>query len=76
MANADGRTYVVRVRAWREDGTWHVSSTGAQGSGILRSMVGANGLAFVPGGAGESRRAKQVEFLLLREDLRRTLIAA
>ena len=51
VANADGRTYVVRVRAWREDGTWHISSTGAQGSGILRSMVGANGLAFVPGGA-------------------------
>lgn len=42
VANSDGRTYVVRVRAWREGETWHVSSTGAQGSGILRSMVGAN----------------------------------
>ena len=29
----DGRIYVVRVRAWREDGTWHISSTGAQGLG-------------------------------------------
>ncbi len=69
VANADGRTYVVRVRAWREDGTWHVSSTGAQGSGILRSMVGANGLAFVPGGARGVHAGEEIEFLLQREDL-------
>jgi molybdopterin molybdotransferase len=69
VANADGRTYVVRVRAWREDGMWHLSSTGAQGSGILRSMVGANGLAFVPGGVRGIKAGEQVEFLLLREDL-------
>jgi molybdopterin molybdotransferase len=69
VANSDGRVYVVRVRAWREDGTWHVSSTGAQGSGILRSMVGANGLAFVPGGPRGVRAGEGVEFLLLREDL-------
>jgi molybdopterin molybdotransferase len=69
VANTDGRTYVVRVRAWREDGTWHASSTGAQGSGILRSMVGANGLAFVPGGARGVKAGETVEFLLLREDL-------
>jgi len=69
VANTDGRTYVVRVRAWREDGTWHISSTGAQGSGILRSMVGANGLAFIPGGSRGARSGEEVEFLLLREDL-------
>ncbi|MFH0917248.1 MAG: gephyrin-like molybdotransferase Glp [bacterium] len=69
VANADGRVYVVRVRAWREDGSWHVSSTGAQGSGILRSLVGANGLAFVPGGPRGVRAGEEVEFLLLREDL-------
>jgi molybdopterin molybdotransferase len=69
VANSDGRVYVLRVRAWREDGTWHVSSTGAQGSGILRSMVGANGLAFVPGGPRGVRAGEGVEFLLLREDL-------
>jgi molybdopterin molybdotransferase len=69
VANADGRTYVVRARAWREDGTWHVSSTGAQGSGILRSMVGANGLAFIPGGPRGVKAGEEVEFLVLREDL-------
>lgn len=69
VSNADGRTYVVRVRAWREDGTWHISSTGAQGSAILRSMVGANGLAFIPGGSRGVRAGEEVDFLLLREDL-------
>jgi molybdopterin molybdotransferase len=69
VSNTDGRMYVVRVRAWREDGEWHVSSTGPQGSGILRSMVGANGLAFVPGGSRGVRSGEKVEFLLLREDL-------
>jgi len=69
VTNTDGRTYVVRVRAWREDGLWHVSSTGAQGSGILRSMVEANGLVFVPGGPRGVRAGEEVEFLLLREDL-------
>lgn len=69
ISNPDGRVYVVRVRAWREDGSWHLSSTGAQGSGILKSMVGANGLAFVQGGARGVRAGEQVEFLLLREDL-------
>ncbi len=69
IANSDGRVFVVRVRAWRENGVWHVSSTGAQGSGILRSMVGANGLAFIPGGPRGVRAGEEVEFLLLREDL-------
>jgi molybdopterin molybdotransferase len=67
--NRDGRVYLVRVRAWREDGVWHVSSTGAQGSDILRSMVGANGLALIPGGSRGVRAGEEVEFLLLREDL-------
>jgi molybdopterin molybdotransferase len=69
IVNKDGRMYVVRVRAWREDEAWHVSSTGPQGSGMLRSMVGANGLAFVPGGPKGVRAGQAVDFLLLREDL-------
>ncbi|MCL5735472.1 MAG: molybdopterin molybdotransferase MoeA [Actinobacteria bacterium] len=66
---SDSRTYVVRVRAWRENEIWHVSSTGPQGSGMLRSMVGANGLAFVPGGPQGVRAGDEVDFLLLREDM-------
>jgi molybdopterin molybdotransferase len=69
VVSGDGRTYVVRVRAWRVDGVWHVSSTGAQGSGMLRSMVGANGLALIHGGPRGARAGEEVDFLLLREDL-------
>jgi molybdopterin molybdotransferase len=66
---SDARIYVVRVRAWREDEVWHISSTGPQGSGMIRSMVGANGLAFIPGGPQGVRAGDEVDFLLLREDL-------
>ena len=69
VAASDSRTYVVRVRAWREDEKWHASSTGPQGSGMLRSMVGANGLVLVPGGPRGVRAGEEVDFLLLREDL-------
>lgn len=69
VSNSDGRMYVVRVRAWREGSVWHASSTGAQGSGMIRSMVGANGLAFIPGGPRGVRAGEEVEFLLLHEDL-------
>jgi molybdopterin molybdotransferase len=69
VSNDDGRTYVVRVRAWREGSVWHASSTGAQGSGMLRSMVGANGLVFIPGGPRGVKAGEEVDFLLLREDL-------
>ena len=69
VSATDNRTYVVRVRAWREDEIWHVSSTGPQGSGMLRSMVGANGLALVPGGPKGVRAGEEVDFLLLREDM-------
>jgi molybdopterin molybdotransferase len=69
LASSDERVYVVRVRAWREGNDWRVSSTGAQGSGLLRSMVGANGLIFVPGGPRGVKAGEKVDFLLLREDL-------
>lgn len=38
----------VRVRLRREAGVWHAVPTGEQGSGILRSVVEADGLAEVP----------------------------
>ncbi len=37
-----GRTEFVRGIAYRRDDGWHVRTTGAQGSGILRSMSEAN----------------------------------
>ena len=38
----------LRVKLRRVDGTWHAELTGDQSSGILRSLVEADGLAEVP----------------------------
>jgi molybdopterin molybdotransferase len=38
----------LRVRLWREGSTWQAGPTGAQGSGILRSVIDADGLAEIP----------------------------
>ncbi len=44
------RTEVRRCRLERGNDGWTFTTTGPQGSGILRSMVLADGLAFVPAG--------------------------
>lgn len=43
-----GRLHYVRVRVEKRDGEYRASSTGPQGSGILKSMSLANGLAIIP----------------------------
>jgi molybdopterin molybdotransferase len=53
-----GRTEARRCRLTHEDGRMRFTTTGPQGSGILSSMAGAEGLFFVPpryagGDAGE-----------------------
>ncbi len=45
-----GRRGFVRVVVTRHGGRYHARHTGGQGSGILTSMVRANGLAIVPEG--------------------------
>ncbi len=42
-----GRREFIRVRLRCDDDGWHGSTTGPQGSGFLRSMVGANGMMIV-----------------------------
>jgi molybdopterin molybdotransferase len=66
--NRFGRVHVMRVRAWREDGLWKVSSTGPQGSGVLRSMVNANGLVFIPADAEGLKAGAMVDLMLIREE--------
>lgn len=48
LVSAAHKTEFVRVLLHRSDGVWHARSTGAQGSGILRSVVDADGLAEIP----------------------------
>ncbi len=46
--NSDGRRVFARVAVARRGHQYHASLTGPQGSGILTSMVRANGLAVIP----------------------------
>jgi molybdopterin molybdotransferase len=48
IPHKDDRRHFVRVRLVWEDGEYHAYLTGAQGSGILSSMVKANALAIIP----------------------------
>jgi molybdopterin molybdotransferase len=48
IAGKDDRRHYVRVRVERQPDGYHAALTGAQGSGILNSMVQANGLAIIP----------------------------
>ena len=48
IAHKDERRHFVRVQLRWEQGEYHAYLTGAQGSGILSSMVKANALAIIP----------------------------
>ncbi len=50
VARTKERTEARRCRLFHTDGGWTFTTTGPQGSGILRSMALADGLAFVPSG--------------------------
>ena len=43
-----GRAEAIRVRLAAGTGGWEIEPTGAQGSHVLTSMIGADGLAFAP----------------------------
>lgn len=59
------REQAVRVRLSARDDGWHASTTGAQGSHVLTSMLGAEGLAMIPRGEGEAAPGTQVAVQLL-----------
>jgi molybdopterin molybdotransferase len=46
--NSDGRRCYYRAWVEYRDGAWHARLTGPQGSGILTSMMLANGLVIIP----------------------------
>ncbi|MGH8933408.1 MAG: molybdopterin molybdotransferase MoeA [Egibacteraceae bacterium] len=55
----------LRVMLSREGDVWHAKSTGAQGSGILRSAVLADGLAEIPAGVTHVEAGERVVVHLL-----------
>lgn len=60
-----GRLHFVRVRLVHEDGQYYASSTGPQGSGILKSMVLADGLALVPPEASFIKAGERIKVHLI-----------
>ena len=48
VARKDGRRHYLRVRLRETDAGYEATLTGDQGSGILTSLVQADGLAFIP----------------------------
>jgi len=48
IKHKDDRRHYVRVRVEEQEGRYQACLTGEQGSGILSSMVEANGLAIIP----------------------------
>ena len=58
------RVEARRCRLERRDGEWTFSTTGPQGSAILRSMALADGLVFVPPGFAGGEAARLMVMLL------------
>jgi len=62
-----GRRHFMRVMVEKRDGQYYARTTGGQGSGVLTSMVKANGLAVIPEGvrlvkAGESVTVQMLDW--------------
>ncbi len=61
----DRRQY-LRVRVTRKDGTFVARLTGEQGSGVLTSMLGADGLMLVPEGMAEVKSGARLQTMMLQ----------
>jgi molybdopterin molybdotransferase len=60
-----GRAHAVRCRLRLQDDGWHARLTGPQGSHVLSSMLGAEGLAIVPSSSEGVAAGERVEVELL-----------
>lgn len=60
-----GRKQFIRVRLTEREGRYYASRTGAQGSGILRSMSLASGLAMTHEDQSLLREGEEVDVMLL-----------
>jgi molybdopterin molybdotransferase len=60
-----GRTHAVRCRLELRDDGWHARTTGPQGSHLLTSMLGADGLGIVPSASAGLAAGERIEVELL-----------
>jgi molybdopterin molybdotransferase len=65
VADNDGRRLFARVLVTKRGGQYYASVTGPQGSGILTSMIRANGLAVIPEGSKGVKAGDMVEVQML-----------
>ena len=65
IKSTDARRVFARVVVTRRDGQYHASVTGPQGSGMLTSMVKANGLAVIPENSSGAKAGDMVEVQML-----------
>ncbi len=65
VRRSPGRDQALRVRLRSDGDGWHAATTGAQGSHVLTSMLGAGALALIPRGEGELAAGERVEVELL-----------
>lgn len=68
IAHKDDRRHFARVRLVWEDGQYRAHLTGAQGSGILSSMVKANALAIIPEEWERADAGSRVQVMVLDHD--------
>ncbi len=64
-AKAPGRAHAVRCRLQLSEEGWRAEPTGAQGSHVLTSMLGADALAIIPAQSGSVAAGERVEIELL-----------
>lgn len=67
IVRKDGRRHYLRVRLRETPEGWKATLTGDQGSGILSSLVQADGLAVIPEDMDHLPAGAEVRVLLLRE---------
>jgi len=63
-----GRVHFLRVRVTVENGVYRATSSGDQNTGILKTMVLANGLALLPEDKSLFRAGEEIEVHLLERD--------
>ena len=68
-----GARHFIRARVDYKNGNYTVTSTGNQGSGILKSMVRANGLIILPENTTSVKKGEEVAVQLLDASLNKCL---
>jgi len=68
LSKKEGKKYFLRCSISVEDGGYAVTTTGGQGSGILLSMVKANGLIILPETKAEFAAGTMVKVQVLNRD--------